>query len=454
VAENISSTGNPGNLPTPLRAVQVLGTWLRGSYKVAPAGGEATLTYVLIAITIAAAVVGAVRVIRARDLPLAGWLGLTLLVWLGLSEYSTTWVDAKTLMLTSPVVLLLVWGGVAGLRASPLRFAAPLLAVALAGGVIASDAMQYHSSNLAPTARYEELASIDHRFAGRGPALFTDFDEYSLYELRNLDVGGPDFVYPPPALAGVAGGYGRPVELDDASPDALSSYPLIVTRRDPSASRPPSAYRLLWQGAYYQVWGRRAGAPAAIAHVGLSGATALKCSRIQAVAALARSRGGRLIAASSPELVHVSLQRVVRPAGWGHQREGLVMSRPGRLAATFQLPHGGTWQLWLKGQIMPTVGVGVDGRALTSVGGELDGNSLVPDTVPPRALRLSAGTHHLFITRHGIALGPGDGGSAVLDGAFLAPAGSAAQSTLTTVSPARWRSLCGRELDWIEAVAG
>ena len=162
-------------------------------------------------------------------------------------------------------------GRAARLRALPaalrplLAPAALLLALALAGGVAASDALQYHGSNLAPTARYEELASIDSRFAGRGPALFTDYDEYSLYLLRDLDVGGPGFMYPPPAIVQTEG---QPANLDLIPPAALRSYPLIVTRRDPAASRPPAAYRLLYQGAYYEVWGRRPGAPAALAHVG------------------------------------------------------------------------------------------------------------------------------------------------------------------------------------------
>ena len=92
------------------------------------------------------------------------------------------------------------------------RLAAGALALALIGGTLASDFAQYRSSNLAPTARYEELAAIGKRFAGRGPTLFTDFDEYAMYVLRQLDVAGPDFVYPPPSLAALAGGYGLPVE--------------------------------------------------------------------------------------------------------------------------------------------------------------------------------------------------------------------------------------------------
>ena len=167
-----------------------------------------------------------------------------LLAWLVLSRTATTWVDAKALVLTSPVVVLLAWAGVAALlgalharprgarrraarhgraeraprRRSPRSLAA-LLALALAGGVLASDLAQYHSSNLAPTARYEELASLGERFAGRGPTLFTDFDEYSMYALRDLDVGGPDFVYPPRrARAASPAATARPVELDRDPP--------------------------------------------------------------------------------------------------------------------------------------------------------------------------------------------------------------------------------------------
>ena len=74
-------------------------------------------------------------------------------------------------MLSSPVVVLLAWGGVAALprarrRRRCSRLAA-LLALVLVGGTLASDALQYHASDLAPTARFDELAQIDSRFAGR-----------------------------------------------------------------------------------------------------------------------------------------------------------------------------------------------------------------------------------------------------------------------------------------------
>jgi hypothetical protein len=461
VAGAIASTSNPGNLHTPLRLDQVLGSWLNGSYKLAPAGADLVATHVLIALALVMVVLGGVQLMRIRAHALAAWFALTLLASLVISQSVSTWADAKTLVLSSPLVVLLAWGGVAGLLSLPRprvwRPVAALIGLALVGGVLASDALQYHSSDLAPTARYEQLASLDSRFAGRGPTLFTDFDEYSMYELRDLDVGGPDFVYPPPALASAAGGYGDPVDLNRVPPRALLAYPLIVTRRDPAAVRPPAAYRLLWQGSYYRVWGRRKGAPAAVAHVALSGSPALQCARISSVARLAGAGAGadtgeRLVAAEAPGLIDISLRRAPHPRRWGRERKGLVMSTPGRLSASFTLPTSGAWDVWVQGQIMPTVTLSVDGARVAAIAGQLDGNSLVPNTVPPIRLRLTAGQHRLWVTRSGFTLAPGDGGMAVLDAVFLTPAGAPSQGTLRAAAPARWQSLCGRSYQWVELV--
>ena len=145
VAQNIASTTNPGNLQKPLRGVQVLGTWLVGSYKHVPTGGSEELSYVLAAVACLAAVLGALYLVYTRRHALAGWIALTLAVALALSAYGGTWATGKTLMLTSPVILLLAWAGVAALRARTalppvLRPAALLLALTLVGAVATSDA--------------------------------------------------------------------------------------------------------------------------------------------------------------------------------------------------------------------------------------------------------------------------------------------------------------------------
>jgi len=413
--------------------------------------------------------------LRLRRLALVGWIGLTVLVWAVLSRTATTWVDAKALVLTSPVLVLLAWGGVAALLgarsdrggiaraqrdarssrgATLARVGAALLALALAGGAFASDLAQYHSANLAPTARYEELASVGKRFAGRGPALFTDFDEYSMYALRRLDVGGPDFVYPPHAPGGgLDVAYGRPVQLDRHLPSALAAYPLIVTRRDPSSDQPPAAYGLVWQGAYYEVWARRPRAAPALAHVPAGERKrSLSCARVLRVVRTAQARHAQAIAALAPELVRVRLSHVRRPPGWGRSHGGFTMRRAGTVALRFSVPRAGAWELWLQGQFMPDIHVGVDGRALATVSGQLAGNSLVPDTAAPLRVQLSAGEHRLSIGRAGFSLAPGNGGSAVLAAAFLTPAGAPARVLRTLPAGALQRVLCAQPVDWIELV--
>ncbi|HEX5224316.1 MAG TPA: hypothetical protein VFW29_04205 [Solirubrobacteraceae bacterium] len=481
VAGSIASTTNSGNLQAPLRAIQVFGVWLNGSYKLAPHGGDLVLTHVLIAVAGAAAVAGGVALLRARAFALLAWIALTLLAWLVLSQSVATWANAKTLVITSPVVVLLGWTGIGALaraghggsrahrrrsrvRASSMQarrararvvrvpaLAAAGVGAALVLGTLVSDEMQYRASNLAPTARYQELAAVGHRFAGEGPAVFTDFDEYALYELRNLRVGGPDFVYPPPALAAAAGGYGDPVDLERVAPAALSSYPLIVTRRTPLAPRPPAAYLLAWQGAYYQVW--RRSSPAALVHRALAGAPATQCAQLGALAAHA-SAGARLVAAVAPTAVRVAIRHARHPRRWGREREGLVMGVPGTLSARFEVGLGGAWNVWIQGQFMPTVKLAVDGHPLRAFGGELSGNSLVPGTVPPRTIELAAGAHVVTVTRGPVTFAPGARGSAVLDAILLTPAAAPAAGVLASAPAARWRTLCGRSYAWAELERG
>jgi hypothetical protein len=459
VAKAIANTANPGNLHRPLLASQAVGVWLRGSYRQSPAGGALELTRILIAVALALCAVGVLSLLRARRFALAAWLALMLLAWLFVALVATTWVNGKEVMLTSPVVVLIAWAGVAALLRARRRLiswvAAPALAAALIGGVLASDFLQYRSSNLAPTARYDEMATVNSRFAGRGPTLVSDFDEYALYGLRSLDVGGPNFAYPPPALAAIAGGYGRPVALDRASPRALDGYRLIVTRRDPSASPPPAAYALLWQGTYYEVWGRRAGAAAALAHVALRGSPATRCSSLREVARKALARGAQaqlLAVARSAPLVDVPLSATAHPSSWGHERSGLVMSHAGVLEASLVIPQGGAWTLWLQGQIMPPVTLSVDGHRRASVAGQLAGNSLVPDTIRAVTLHLATGRHRLALRRAAPGVAPGSTGTAVLDAIFLAPAALPAR-TVSEVRLSRWRELCAGEYQWLELLS-
>jgi hypothetical protein len=259
-------------------------------------------------------------------------------------------------------------------------------------------------------------------------------------------------VYPPAALAAAAGGYGDPVDLERLPPDALVGYPLIVTRRDPSQPRPPAAYSLAWHGAYYEVWKRAPHAGVTFEHRALSGGVASQCSQLGELAARAPAHAGALAAAPVRELVRVSLAGASHPRHWGHAHGGLVMGVPGRLRARFTLPSAGTWDVWVQGEIMPTVSLSVDGRTIARIGGQLSGNSLVPDTSPPLPVTLTAGKHTVSVVRSSPDLSPGARGSAVLDGILLTP-GDQNAGALDAVTPRNWRSLCGARYEWAELLS-
>jgi hypothetical protein len=456
VAQTIASTNNSGNLSHPLSRLQALGTWLVDSYRHTPTAGRGRVTDLLVAGTALAAGAGLLRLARRREYVVGGWIVLSVIAGFSVTLYGTAWVEAKALVLTSPVLVLAAWGGVSALRASAGRAGLPaalVLAAALVGGVAVSDALQYHSSLLAPTARYQEMASLNGRFAGRGPTLFTDFDEYSLYELRSLDVGGPDFLFPPIALSAIAPGHGSRVDINLISPRALRAYPLILMRRDPAASRPPSAYRLLWQGTYYQLWGRGPAARTAIAHVALSGVGTIRCTQLlRPLARRAIASGARLVAAKRPPVVRVDIAHARHPAWTYHTPLGLRLASPGQLHAKFTIARTGRWQLWLQGETMRVLRVSVDGRQVGVLSDQIGGSHLSTNTMAPLNMSLVAGAHRLTITRAGATLAPGDGTSATLHAVFLTPAGPLGQETLGTIPAARWRSLCGRAYDWVEVV--
>lgn len=463
LTEAIATTSDPGNLQQPLKSVQMIGTWLSGSYLSPPRGFAGALTHVLMVVTVLAAAIGVLHLIRGRRAALAAWMIGSIVVWIGLKIYGTTWIDAKGLVLTSPVLILAAWAGVAALRergaagggagiAIGARALALVGAALIAGGVLVSDLMQYRYSVMAPTARYEEMASLNGRFAGRGPTLFTDFDEYSLQELRSLDIGGPDFLNPPASVLDTTKGHGHTVNLELASPAALTHYPLIVTRVDPLAYRPPAAYRLLWQGTYYQVWGRIRGARPALAVAGLHGGRRASCSQLAHLAALAARRHARLVADSHPDVIFVGLAGLRHSSGWHRHGVELVMDTEGRLWARFSVPRAGYYRLWLQGEAMPALRVRIDGRLLASIEGQVSGNGDSPDPMVPITVRLKAGSHRLSIAREGFSLAPGSTSEAYLQAIYLTPAGRGEKQFLRTVAPARWRSLCGAHLNWIEVV--
>ena len=56
--------------------------------------------------------------------------------------------------------------------------------------MLASNALIYHDVSLAPRDRLAELDTVAERTAGRGPVLYTEFEEFAKHFLRDSDPVG------------------------------------------------------------------------------------------------------------------------------------------------------------------------------------------------------------------------------------------------------------------------
>ncbi|MGH2803516.1 MAG: hypothetical protein ACRDL4_10785, partial [Thermoleophilaceae bacterium] len=284
---NAAAVADPGNLLRPLLEQQMFGIWLSGTHRIDPAGRLAE-TYFLIGVVAVAALLGALLLVRRRLWSIAAFVVVMAVVWLALTRRGTAWTDAKLLVITSPIVLLMAALGVESLRRGRRQVEAGLVGLAIAAGVLLSNAFTYHDTNLQPTERYRELIEIGERFAGIEPTLTPEFDEFYFYALSEMATDSPGNAQRTERVArlrdGSLTGYGRSYDIDQLELEGILQYPAIVARRRPEASRPPAGFKLAFRGDYYDVW-RRVDAERVLAHEpageALQPAGEVPCARVR-----------------------------------------------------------------------------------------------------------------------------------------------------------------------------
>lgn len=459
LAEGVSSSdsaavSDPGNLVRPLKFIQTLGVWLGESHRVEPR--YVNQTYLLMGVVLVCIALGVVYLVRRRAWSVFAFVAISLVVWAFLHRHGTTWTDAKLLMLLSPVVVFVALVGAFGVMRTR-RLEGVVLAAVLVAGVLGSDALLYHGTNLAPTARFSDLAAVDARFAGPGPTLAPDFEEYDLYLLRNMNVDIPGVAYSG-AFSFVGGEiklYGHSYDLDSIALGSVERFKTIVMRRSPAWSRPPSNFALVRTGSYYTVW-RRVG-PSPIAHIplgaGFEPSSVPPCKALRGVARQAEHLHAEITFAPRPINISVNLANAARSPSIvvSSDLEGrpeLSMPGPARIESGFRVRSAGAYELWLAGDADRPLSVFVDGRlagAVSEQSGD-DGNVMEVARV-----HLSAGKHLVRVLRGGGDLRSDDTGSSIVDGIVFEPlAAGAERESVQSIAPAMWHSLCGRPLDWIE----
>ena len=122
-----------------------------------------------------------------------------------------------------------------------------------------TSALAYHDELLAPRARLAELQRIGELVTGKGPTLQNEYEIYADgHFLRSGEPTEPaEYRIATLALRdGTLLTKSAWADLDSFPLATIEGYRSIVTRRSPAESRPPSDYRLVWRGRYYDLWQR------------------------------------------------------------------------------------------------------------------------------------------------------------------------------------------------------
>jgi hypothetical protein len=454
--ETLTSASELGNLLKPLDGLQVLGIWPVGDFRFRPDAID--VTHLLLLVLALAAAGGLVFCWRRRAWGALFFFATAAVGCFVVTSAGSPWVDGKALATASPAFVLMGLLGASAPLAMGRRLPAVLIVLAIGGGVVWSNALAYHEVNLAPHDRFEELRQIGHEIAGEGPTLMTDYEPYGArHFLREADAEGASELRRRvvPLRSGRVLDKLEVADIDEFQLQGILVYRTLVLRRSPVASRPPSEYRLVRNGRYYEVWQRPETATSSIVqHLSVgSGLAPLAVPRCRSVMRLARvaGPGGRLAAVERPAPTVIGLSGMGVPATWHANDPATVTpSDAGAVELLVRLPASGRYSLWVGGAFRRDVQILIDERRVAQ---ERNILSHAGEYVPMGTVQLSSGAHTVVLRYGDSDLHPGSGGEAFPLGP-IALARSTAAAPVIYVPSKRARSLCGRQLDWVEALRG
>jgi hypothetical protein len=447
-----------GNLIHPLSKLQFFGVWPAGDFRLRP--GNIDAAYVLIAVVAAAGVAGLVWAWRSRRFALPLYVVGTAIGCAIAVAVGSPWIDGKALAIASPAALVAAMTGAVWLFRGGRRVEAAVVTAAVAGGVLWSNALAYHDVWLAPRSQLSELETIGNRFAGDGPALMTEYQPYGVrHFLRKLDPEGAGELRSRPVLlrTGQELPKGEYADIDRFQLGAVLVYRTLVLVHTPSGSRPPSIYSLVWRGRYYDVWQRpETGGTRILEHLPLGDdvqpVAKPACGDVLRLGRLAAASGGRLAAVVRGPATVVELGTAAFPPGWqaaGGNPDVVTPHGPGTLRASLAVPAAGRYGVWLAGTFRGTVDISIDGRHVGSAQHRLEHLGV---DAPFGEISLSRGPHAVELRYGSSDLTPGSGGVPSPIGPLVLSRVTAADVPVTDVRPADARSLCGKSLDWVEAL--
>ena len=443
-----------GQLLRPLPLGQVGGIWWADDWRlpVTPSGTW-TLNLVLLVLLFAAAAVGVLVLLRRRRGQVLAGLFAVAAAIVVIGPRTSPYGESKLFVIATPFVVLAAAFGLGALRGRVPRAAGGIVAVALLGGILYSDAIAYRAVRLAPVERMEAMADIADATRGMGLVLHHDNDEWSKYFYRDERVQSPGEIWwgvKPWELRSGFAQVNQFYDLDELQLPYVTQFRAIVTRTSPDGSRPPASFRPTRRNRFYQLW-ERDPRVTVVSHMPLQrpfdAQLQPSCAAIRRFARRQARPGDELVAARAPQTVVMTPVEAGLAASWKPSPElkgAIVPFGPGRARAERDL-DGGRYRVWLQGSSGRPVYAVIDGRRV----GAMQQVNTTRQWTDVGSISLPAGRHRLEIVRPGGSLGPGDAYGGQIGPLALQPD---RPERLIRVAPGDADRLCGRPLDWVEVV--
>jgi hypothetical protein len=363
-------TGAGGNFFRNISPLTLTGGWNAFEFRLPPESGlRADL---LAAVAGLGAIYGAWWWSVRRQLAVPAAIAACLAIYVYTRQTRLPYYSAKALVIAAPLVMLMSSRAVlAGwprwsmprLRAGPslVRAAAVVAFVAVVGY---SSVTQLRYASVGSLAHANELIAL-RQLLSRGPTIFLSGDDYARWELFGVSFASMD-PYGPCRERSCCEGCGTaphvppgvphrkpvlphtPIDFDTPAPGWLDGFRYAVAARTAYASRPPTTWRILRRGRFYDVWERHgAGPPRSILPQERSSPGAVLDCRAPGVLALSR-RAWPAGVRPAPVTGGFTQWRPL-PRDFSVARyPGYTLLRPGStVSQTLALPSGG-WELALQ----------------------------------------------------------------------------------------------------------
>ena len=448
--------GSPdiGNLVGPLARKEILGIWPSGDFRFAPSNYNGPFNLALIIVACLAAI-GVIYSLRSGNYFIA-LIAISSTLISTLFSFGNAWIGGKALAISSPFLLLAALSGIIWLIELKRFIEAALSSVVVIGGVVLSLALAYHEVWLAPYDQLKELQQIGQDTRLSSPALMLEYSPYGArHFLRNLgtESAGELRRNQIPMNNGIGLAKGAAADIDEFPLTSIEPYNTLVLQRSPNASRPPSNYHLLYSKHFYEVWQKDPSTNTPLKHRGFGDlsipAKIVKCSELTNFAKSAAATDSIATVIRDTNL-SLDLSQNNLPAGWskGSSPGSVIAPNSGQLSMKTIIEKSGDYLIWLGGSFRGRSEITIDQNQKYSWSSQINHPASFTQM---GKIFLTSGEHNIQLNYSNPLFMAGAGGAPFEFGPITLSTTSA-DTPVIKIKSNQIKTICGKNLDWIEIV--